>query len=271
VKRFLKRLLLVVVILIVTLVIAVWFGGNAMARKGVEAGASSALGVPTTLDGVSIGWFTSSVAIKGLEIGNPEGYSGDRLMALDRAKVACKITSLLTDTVEVREILVDGPELTVELKPGIPPHSNLGDLLASLKPEKAEEKPQEEEAEGKKFKIGLIKVTNTKVRFQLPGGKTKDLKLPDIELREIKNADGTPVMLADIFRQVLASMAQGVAKSGKGILPDDILKDFTSTTAIANRLIGRGMQEVEKKIGKDAARKVGGLLKGILGKDKKKD
>lgn len=269
--KTLKRVALVVVILLVVLVVAVWLGGNAMARKGVEVGASKALGVPTTLDGVSIGWLTSSVGIRGLKVGNPEGYSADRLIALGRASVACKVTSLLTDTVEVGEIVVDGPELTVELKPGIPPRSNLGDLLASLKPKgtAAEEQP-EEEAEGKKFKIGLIKVTNTRVRFQLPGGNAKELKLPDIELRDVQNADGTPVMLADIFRQVLASMATSVSKTGKGVLPDDILKDFGSTTAIAHKLLGRGVQEVQKKLGKEAAGKVGGLLKGILGKDKKK-
>jgi len=173
--------------------------------------------------------------------------------------------SLLSDTVDVGEIVVDGPELTVELKPGIPPRSNLGDLLASLKAEPA----PAGEAEGKKFKIGLIRVTNTKVRFRLPGGKTKDLKLPEIELRDVKNADGTPVMLAGIFRQVLASIARSAAERGKGILRDDILRDFTNTTAIAQKILQRGVERVKDKLGKEAAGKVGGLLKGILKKRNK--
>ena len=264
-RKVLKRVLIIVAVALALRVLGVWVGGNAIARTGVEVGASKALGVPASLDGVSIGWLTSSVAIRGLEIGNPEGYSADRLLALDRASVACKVTSLLSDTVEVHEIVVDRPELTVELKPGIPPRSNLGDLLASLKSEPA----PAEETEGKKFKIGLIRVTNTKVRFQLPGGKTKDLKLPDIELRDLKNADGTPVMLAGIFRQVLASMARSVAKHGKGILPDDILRDFTNTTAIAQKILQRGMERVKDKLGKEAAGKVGGLLKSILKKRNK--
>ena len=267
--KWLKRIVIVVILLAVVGILAIWLGGNYAARKGVEVAGTHALGVDTKLDSVSIGWLSSSVAIRGLTIGNPEGYKTDRLMALGHSKVACQISSLTSDEVAVKEILVDAPELTVELKPGIPPKSNLGDLLAKLQSDKAAPEKKEEEASQKKFKVDLIRVTKTKVRFHMIGGKTADLVLPDIEMKDVKNADGTPLLMADIFRQVLASMATSVAKSGKGVLPDDMLKNFGDSTAVAQEILGKGLEAIRKGVGKDIGKGIGGALEGLLGKDKK--
>jgi len=287
--KWLKRILIVVVVLVVIAAVAIYFGGNYAAKKGVEVGGTAALGVDTKLDSVSIGWFSSTVGMRGLSVGNPEGYKTDRLMALGEGKVSCSIGSLMSDEVQVSEILIDQPELTVELKMGLPPKSNLGDLLSSLTGGEAAEPAGAETAADKKFKVDLIRINKTKVRFHMVGGKTADFVLPDIEMKDLKNADGTPLMLADIFRQVLASMAVSVAKNGKGV-PGNILGQFGDTTAMAKEFLGDGMKNIKglgdagkllegatkglgeggKGIG-DAGKKVGDKLKGLFSKDKKDD
>ena len=288
--KWLKRILIVVVVLVVIGALAAYFGGNYAAKKGVEVGGTAALGVDTKIDSVSIGWFSSTVGMRGLSVGNPEGYKTDRLMALGEGKVSCNIGSLMSDEVQVSEILIDQPELTVELKMGLPPKSNLGDLLSSLKGGEAAEPAEEEGAASeKKFKVDLIRINKTKVRFHMIGGKTADFVLPDIEMKDLKNADGTPLMLADIFRQVLASMAVSVAKNGKGV-PGNILGQFGDTTAVAQKFLGDGMKNIKglgdagkllegatkgrgeggKGVG-DAGKKVGDKLKGLFSKDKKEE
>ncbi len=253
-RKWLVRGLIGFVALIVILFVAIWLWGDAAARKGVEIGGTQALGVDTKLNSASIGWLGGSVAIRGLKIANPQGYKTDRLMALGHGKVTCSIPSLLTDEVVVREILIEEPELTIELKPGLPPHSNLGDLLNSLQskdeappPKKEEAKPAAKESE-QKFRVDLIRVTKTKVRFHLLMGKTADVVLPDVELKEVRNSDGSLPRLVDIFRQVLVGVSVTALKSGQGIVPDDVLKSFGGPLASAQKLIGGGV-----KIAGDAA------------------
>ncbi len=295
-KKWIKRGLIGLAVVIVLLVVAVWLWGDAAARKGVEIGGSQALGVPTILKSASIGWLSGSVGIHGLKIANPEGYKTDRLFALGHGKVACSIPSLLSDEVVVREILIEEPELTIEMKPCLPPRSNLGDLLSSLKskdepaPAKKEEPKPAKESE-QKFRVDLIRVTKTKVRFHLLMGKTADVVLPDIELKEVRNSDGTLPRLADIFRQVLVGVSTSALGKARGVVPDDLLNTFGGPLASAQKLIGGGMkvagdvagqavtsttaaaEEVRKTVGGaagGATKAVGGTLDSILGKRKKK-
>jgi hypothetical protein len=295
--KWLKRGLIGLAVLLALLVVGVWLWGDAAARKGVEMGGTAALGVPTKLDSVSLGWLSGSVAIHGLKVGNPEGYQTDRLMGLGHGKVACDIPSLLGDEVVVREILIDEPELTIELKPSLPfPKSNLGDLLSSLKSKDQAAPAKKEEAkpatgEGKKFRVDLI-------RIHLLMGKTADVVLPDIELKEVRNTDGTLPRLADIFRQVLVAMSTSAFRNAKGIVPADMLGGLGDAVAGTQKLIGGGLKVAEDTAGMairstsataeevtktvsgaaegatkaagDVGKGVGGTIKSIFGKKKKK-
>jgi len=265
-RKWLKRGLIGLGVAIVLLIVAVWLWGDAAARKGVEIGGSQALGVPTTLNSASIGWLSGSVAIRGLKIANPEGYQTDRIISLGHGKVTCKIMSLLSDEVVVTEIIIDEPELTIELKPGLPPRSNLGDLLSSLKSDKAapekKEEPKAAPEEGKKFRVDLIRVTKTKVRFHLLAGKTVDLVLPDIELKEVRNTDGTLPRLADVFRQVLVGMSTSALKKAKGVVADDLLGTFANPLASAQKLIGGGLKIAGDAVGA-AEEAAGKAIEGV--------
>mgnify|MGYP005837083211 CR=1 FL=1 len=256
-KKWLVRGVVGLGVLIVVLVVAIWLWGDAAARKGVEIGGTDALGVKTTLGSASIGWLSGTVALRGLKIANPQGYQTDRLMALGGGKVACNISSLLSDEVVVREIIIEEPELTIELKPGLPPKSNLGDLLASMQadqpaPPKKEEPKPKQEGEGRRFRVDLIRVIKTKVRFHLLMGKTADLVLPDIELREVRNTDGSLPRLVDIFRQVLVGMSASAFQNARGVVPDDLLRSFGDPLASAQKLIGGSMKFAGDAAGKAA-------------------
>ena len=266
-RKWLTRLIIVAVVLVVVGIAVLWMGVNYAAKKGVEVGGTAALGVETKADSVAIGFLTSSVGIHGFQIGNPDGYNTDRLMALGHGKVACDITSLLGDEVVVHEIIIDQPELTIELKPGLPPKSNLGDLLKKLESDK--QAPPEDAESQKKFRVDLIRITKAKVRFHLLAGKTADIVLPSIEMKDVKNADGTPLMLADIFGKVLASMGTSAFKGAKGVVPDDLLKGLGGSLAAADKLLGAGVGEITRQleglgdVGKAAGEAAGKATKGL--------
>ncbi len=297
----LKWVLLAIVVVAIVVGVVVVLNIDRAARKAVEIGGTQALGVETRCGGVHVGLLSGSVGIEGLQIANPEGYQTDRLMALGSGKVACDIGSLMGNEVVVHELLIDAAEMTLEIKPALPPKTNIGDLLKKLESDKQEpqekEEATEEEGEPKTFKVELIRITGTKVRFHLIGGKTADLTLPDIELKDVTNADGTPLMLGDIFTQVIASIGTAAVSKAKldGVVPAELLAGFTGSLASAQNLLGDGAGQLKaqaaalqgelgkltgafekqigglgKGLGKEAGKLTGGI-KGILGGGKKDD
>jgi hypothetical protein len=235
----LKWLLLALVVVLIAAAVGAVLTIDAMARKGVEVGGTRALGVETTCEGAHVGLLSSTVGLEGLTIANPEGYQTDRLAALGSGTVRCRVLSLLGDEAHVHEIRIDSPELTLELKPSLALKNNLGDLLANLKSD-GEAPEAETTAKAKTFKVDRIHITNAKVRFHLIGGKTADVTVPDIALTDVRNADGTPLMLADIFGQTLAAIGtSGIHRAkAKGVVPAELLAGFTGTLASAQELLG---------------------------------
>jgi hypothetical protein len=249
-KKVVRTLIIIGIVVVVIAGVAL-FGMDIAAKKGIEMGGTRALGVDTTVESVSIRLLDSSVSINGLNIANPEGYRTERLIALGSGHVRCDIPSLLTNKLNVGEIILDAPELTLELKAGLPPKSNLGELLDNLK---SEQPAPEEKKKLRQYKIDLVRVTNTRVRFHTLAGETVDVMLPTIELRDVKNADGSPVVFADILGQILASMGNASFEQAKGLVPDEFRTAFGTTLKSAKDLIA-------------TAPKYGaGVLEGILGK-----
>jgi hypothetical protein len=61
---------------------------NGAIKKGVETFGPQIAKVPVKLDGVSLSLFSGSGAIKGLVVGNPEGYKTDHAMSVGMASVS---------------------------------------------------------------------------------------------------------------------------------------------------------------------------------------
>lgn len=251
-SKMLKALIVLVAIVFVLVGVTLLFMDYA-AKQGIQMGATAALGVDTSVDAVSIKVLQSRVTIEGLQISNPEGYKTEHLLTLALGTVSCDIPSLLSDEVWVKEIILDEPELTIELRAGVPPRSNLGELLDNLQ---STQPTPEEKQEQKHYKIELLRVTNTRVHFHTLDGKTIDTVLPDIELRDIKNADGSPVIFADVLGQILARMSSSALEQSKGIVPKEFRSALGNTLGSAKSLIARSTEKPE------------GLFEGIFGKKK---
>jgi len=212
-KRRSKRVLLGLVIVLAAAALAVYLSLGFIVRKGIEAGGTAMLGVPTRVTHVSVSLPTSTVTLSGLQVANPEGYRTDRLFLLGAGKVSCNILSLLKNEVVVREIELRAPELTIEYK-GL--KSNVDELMARLRSMKATAGSQ------KKFRIGLIRITDAKARFILLDGSTIIVSLPPIELKDIGTGD-KPVLIQEVSQRVLGAIVLAAVRSGKGRVPGDLL------------------------------------------------
>src|SRR3970040_1891103 len=113
-KKILIRGLIVVVILIVVAVIGITLFLDGAIKKGVETVGPKITKVDIKLDGVSLSIFSGGGSIKGLVVGNPEGYKTPHAISVGKASLSLKPGSLLSDKIVVNSIRVEAPEIIYE-------------------------------------------------------------------------------------------------------------------------------------------------------------
>jgi uncharacterized protein involved in outer membrane biogenesis len=91
------------------------------------------------------------------------------MFKLEHANVHAKVMSFLSDEIVINEVVIDGPEITLELSKG---KANWTVLLEHLD-RKASEKTEEEPGEKKKMRIDHITFKNGKIHLAgIPIGQT---------------------------------------------------------------------------------------------------
>ena len=172
-----KKLLAAVAVLVILLAlvaVGLLLSLNPLVLKTVNGAAPAALGVPVTLAEADIALLRGHAALKNLHIGNPEGFKTDGLLDLGSITVNIDNSTLLSDTIVIKEILIDGLVLTFEK--GLL-DNNLNAFIESLSG--GQEKPQEEETEteqapamekpGKKVVIEKLSITGSRMNLSITG------------------------------------------------------------------------------------------------------
>jgi hypothetical protein len=253
-------------ILLIILVVAFYFVGNTLIKTGIEAAATKTLGVPVTVKGIDLSLLRGRVDIKGLVVKNPPGYANETLLELGEGVVNLDIGSLMSDTIKIQLIKLDGTKLTIEQK-GLT--NNLKEILDRLpKEEKPEAKPAAEE-KGKNLHINRLEITNTNVKVKLlpiPGkADTVSINIDPIVMENL----GTDKKLnvGTLVAKVLGAMATGIAKQGAGLLPDDMVKGIGSALGKTAEMGKAAAEEGKKAIETttEAGKGVVEGLKGLLG------
>jgi len=262
-KVILSFVVLPVVILLAVIVVGFFLVGTTLIKNGVEKAASSTLDVPVTIDNVDLSILQGKVGMEGLVIANPPGYNLKNLLEVGDTRVQVDIGSLMTDTVKIKELKLDGTKVTMEQK-GLT--NNLQEILDRLpKGDKAAE-PKEG---AKKLHIDRLEITNTNVKVKLlpvPGkADTVSINIDPIVMENLgsDNKLDTGVLTA----KILAAIAMGVAKQGAGLLPDAMINGIGSTLE-KTAAIGKAATEEGKKILETTTgtgKEVVEGLKGILG------
>ncbi|MBN1796156.1 MAG: hypothetical protein JW804_05740 [Sedimentisphaerales bacterium] len=279
-KRLIETIILVIIILIGVLLLGFELFGEHIVKVGIETAGTKALSVGVNIDDLDLSIYSGKVGLEGLRVDNPVGYENKYLLELNEGRVKTSMKSLLSDTVEIESILLDGIILTVEQK-GL--SSNLNDILKSIPKAEPAAKPEE----GKNLLVKDLKITNTSVKVKLLpiGGITGNvdtvtLKLDPIEMKDLGSKD--KMTTARLAKEIMVALATGVAKQGAGKLPDDMLKTIQGSlgdiTAIgeaaakeATKLLKAGGEEAKEMLDKggDTGKDIVEGVKGIF--DKKEE
>ncbi|MBM4103063.1 MAG: AsmA family protein [Planctomycetes bacterium] len=251
-KKIVKKTLsiagiVILAILALILILFTMFGNQAI-KVGIETGATMALKVGVSVKDVNLSLFGGKFELAGLKIENPAGYQHTEFLTLDKVTVALKMSSLLSDTIEIEKIQMDNIQLTLEQK-GVTTN-NLQEILSALP--KSEEKapqpeaaPKAEEKAGKKMLIRELVINGVEVKVKL----LPTLRLNPIVLKDL--GSDRPINIAELTAQILKAIAGGIAEQGKDLLPLDMINS-----------IGSGLAEQGKKILETAGQAGEGILKG---------
>jgi hypothetical protein len=236
-KTAIKILIGILVVLAIVLVVAE-LAMDKMLLKGFNTAAPQMLGVPATLDDASLSLLRGTAGLAGLHIGNPEGFKTDGIFDLASIDIELDNASLLSDTIVIKSITIDGLVLTYEQ--GLR-KSNLGALIDQLsgdedakdtdatpkdKPEKKEKAADDKP--GKKVIIEKLTITGSQMNVSLTGaaaltgGRVIPIPLPPITLTDLgKEKDGVTGVEAiqNVLKAILGSA--GGALSGAGNLLGD--------------------------------------------------
>jgi hypothetical protein len=264
-KIVLNFVVLPIVILLVVIIAVFHLAGTGLIKSGVEKAASSVLGVPVTIKDIDLSILQGHVGIKGLVVKNPPGYANATLLELGEAVVNLNIGSLMSDTVKIELVKLDGMKLTIEQK-GL--SNNLNEILDNLS-KKEKQAPAEK---GKELHIDHLEITNTNVLVKLlpvPGqSDTLNLKLDPIIMDNL----GTDQKLNTgiLTAKVIKAIATGVAKQGAGVLPETMVKGIGSSleksVEIGKTAAEKGKKMLEKiEKTTESSKEVVEGVKGLLG------
>lgn len=276
-----RRILIAAMIVMVVAGALIRLFGNHVLKIGIETAATKALNVGVFLEDVDFSLLAGRISLRNLAVNNPPGYQHDKLLELRDARIAVDIQSLLTDTVDVSQIRLNGVNIVLEQR-GVA-SNNLQDIIKQM-PAGSEREDKPAEA-GRKLRIDSLEVSDVKVQVKLlpvPGrADTFTFKLPPIKMTNL-GADER-LSTAVLMRKVLLAITAGITRQGSGLLPEEIIDPIASelktfkalpwTFLKEGRRVLKEGEGVGKELiegGKDIKKELTEDLKGLL-KSKKDD
>jgi len=247
---------------------------DGIARAGIEAGASYALGVKTTLASAHVGLLSGQFTLGGLRVENPPTCRTDHFLTLSRGELDVSLGSLLRDTLTVPLLELDG--FDVNLERGGDGRSNYSVILDNLSKTESDDgggAPKEEKGPaarppkgGRKLIIREIRLKDiraTVTLFSLGGSpQSVPVRLPELRLKDV-GTDGNGVSVAQLSGKLVQAIVVGVIQAGGSLIPADFGRDVARIADSVKLEAGKAVQgagSLKEKAGK-ALQGIGDLFR----------
>ncbi|MCK6459198.1 MAG: hypothetical protein L6Q95_04805 [Planctomycetes bacterium] len=259
-----KKVLLVVLLIPVLLIAGAWIFLDHIAKRAVEVGGTAAMGVPTSLDSISLSPVRGEGRIEGLQVSNPTGFETPYFMRLSSGAAAMDVGSVMTDTVVVKSIELDGLKAHLEKsKEG----ANYEVILANMK--KGEEEGVKGEEPGKKFLVERIVVRNIDVRADVAVAGEKlssvDLHIDEIVLENIGSGSESGVIMSQLMGTIVKAVLTAIVEQGARVLPEVMVNGLGAGLKGLGKVGIKVVGNVTAKVGDKAVEVLGGAGKAVGG------
>lgn len=258
-----KKALLVVLLVPVILIAGAWIFLDHLAKKAVEIGGQTAMGVPTALDSISLSPIQGKGSIEGLQVSNPQGFESPFFLRLDKGDAALDVGSVLTDQVVMKTIELNGFEVHLEKSKG---SSNYGVILDHMK--KGEEEPTAEQKAGKKFLVEEVVVRDIRVHADVAIAgqtvKTVHLNIEEVRLENVGSDTESGVIMSQLMGTIIKAVLTAIVQQGAEIL-SDIASDLGAGLGKLGKVGVKVLGKVTGQVGGEAVKVLGGAGKAVGG------
>lgn len=251
-KKILKIAVILVIVLIVVAAVAVHLFLDGAVKKAIERVGPQVTKVDVKLDSVNIVLLSGSGSIKGLVLGNPEGFKSKSSISLGKVSLSLKAMSVLSKKVVIHSIALESPEITFEQSLS---GNNLLKLRNNLDSGGGEKEQAKEESSGKKLQVDdfVIKGGKIHVFANLPGlgERSATVPLPIIHVTDL-GADSEGITPVELSKRVLTVLLEESAKEAAKAVTD----------------LGKGALILGRDNGTNISGKLGESIGGLLKKKK---
>jgi hypothetical protein len=260
-KKLIIRLLIALVVVVILAVVAVGLFLDGAIKRGVETFGPRLTKVEIKLQSVHLSLLSGWGTVKGLVVGNPEGYKSPSAISVETVTLALKPGSLLSDKIIIKSINVQGPVIMYETDLR---HNNLSKILANAQeatgggqtePAKPQEPAQPASAKpARKLEVDEFIVTGGMIHVSMPtlGGQAATIPLPDIHLPALGTGpDG--ITAAELTKLVLAAVEKDAAQAASVAVADiskgagDLIKNAGGLRTNALDAVNKGLGGFLKK------------------------
>lgn len=254
-KKLLIRLVIAILVVIILGFVVMGLFLDGAVKRGIETVGPMLTKVEVKLDSVSLSLFSGSGKLKGLLIGNPEGFKAPSAIQVGTASLALQPGSVFADKVVIKTVHVQDPEITFEtdLK-----GNNLSKIIANLQAatggREAQAEPSKPTKPGKKLEVDDFLISGAKLHVNVSalGGQSATVPLPEIHLTDLgKGPDGiTP---AELAQQVLQAIEKEAVQASSGAVANlskqaaGLTKGVTNTVSGAADQVTKGLGGLLKK------------------------
>ncbi len=259
--KLIKRLVLVAVVLLIVVVVAVGFFIDAIAKTGVEEGASYAMEVPTKLKSANVRVFAGGFGMNGLHVANPKGYDADYFLTLGNSDVNVSLNTLMQDTVVLPTLHLEDLSIVLEKKDG---KTNLDTIMASIGRLSSGEPAAEG---GKRFIVNEIVIRNVELRvIMAPVGtanKPLVVTVPEIRLTDVGSDTPNGVVLSQLTGTIVSATLRAIATNAPDVLGNVVVASIDGALTLAGDLgkVGGEIIGQATQVGAEAVKVVGDVAK----------
>lgn len=224
--------------------VAIGFFLGPIVTKTVNTVGPKVTGTRVELDSASISPLTGGGSLKGLFVGNPEGWTGDKAFYLGEIRASVNPGSLLGDHIVVNEVFIDGPEFVYERR--LIGGSNIDALLKQIEANTGGGKTSPAAEPGKdgkpmKFAVKTFRLQGAKMSL-VAAGQTISVPLPPLTITDLGVAEGgitADQVATAVLKRVLAQMGVAATDAAKQIGGAAIEGGTEGAKSAINKLLGK--------------------------------
>ena len=248
-KKFLKRIAILIIVLIVLAIGGAYIYMNTYFKSDAATYASKLVGTNVGITAVTLNPLQGSVSIRGLSVGNPKGYKSNNAIDLGAIYVNVDLESLLTDKIIVNNVTLNSAEIFYELQNN---KDNIRKIMDNVKRNSGSAKGGSSSGSKKDFVIRNLNVTNSSVVLAAQifnFADDKEIEIPDISMTNVTKAN-----IASKVKQVANRLLKDVAKVA---VQEQVNKQI-------NKATDKVKEKINEKINDKLGDAIGGKLKSLF-------